>query len=338
MTRKVNHSLLDRAKANKRDEFYTLYPDIERELQHYESHFRDKVIFCNCDDPRVSNFFKYFADNFHRLGLRKVICSCYRKYNLDLFSHSLPEYGFYYEYTDAENIVPAPEDLTHFHGDGDFRSEESIALLKQADIVVTNPPFSLFREYVAQLIYYRKKFLIISNINAITYKEVFTLIQANRIWLGVNFGRGISGFIVPEDYELYGTETRIDSYGNRIISPNNCLWLTNLDNFKRHEFIQLTRKYFGHEAEYPFYDNYPAINSDRTQDIPADYDGAVGVPITFLHKYNPEQFEILGFRKGIDGKDLSIKGKCPYFRILVRRKKKQPPPGFLQKVLCDVHI
>ena len=319
MTRKANHSLLDLAKRNKRDEFYTLYPDIERELTHYASHFKDKVIFCNCDDPRTSNFFKYFADNFHVLGIKKIICSCYRKYDPDLFNPSL-EHGFYYEYTGSEDIIPDADDLIRFNGDGDFRSDESISLLRETDIVITNPPFSLFREYIKQLAAHRKKFLVISSINAITYKEVFTLIQGNRVWLGINFGRGISGFSVPEDYELYGTETRTDSEGRKIISPNNCLWLTNLDNFKRHEFIPLKRRYFGNETEYPHYDNYPAINVDRTEDIPFDYAGVIGVPITFLHKYSPEQFEILGFRKGLDGKDLSINGKCPYFRILIRRK------------------
>ena len=320
MTRRVNHSLLNLAKRNKRDEFYTLYADVERELQHYAPHLRDKVILCNCDDPRYSNFFRYFVNNFHRLGIKKIICSCCRKYDPDLFTPSL-EHGFCYEYTGTENITPNAEVFSYFHGDGDFRSEESISLLKQADIVITNPPFSLFREYIAQLTTYSKKFLVISSINAITYKEVFTLIQDGKIWLGVNFGRGISGFIVPEDYELYGTETRIDTSGRKIISPNNCLWFTNLDHYRRHEFITLTRKYYGHESEYHCYDNYPAINTDRTENIPADYYDAVGVPITFLHKYNPEQFEILGFRKGLDGKDLSINGRCPYFRILVRRKK-----------------
>ncbi len=319
MTRKANHSLLHQAKANKRDEFYTLYPDVERELIHYTSHFRDKIIFCNCDDPRTSSFFKYFADNFYNFGIKKIICSCYRKYDPDLFNPSL-EHGFYYEYTGSESIAPSDEELIHFQGDGDFRSEESISLLRQADIVITNPPFSLFREYIKQLAAHRKKFLIISNINAITYKEVFTLIQANRVWLGVNFGRGISGFRVPEDYELYGTETRTDSEGRKIISPNNCLWLTNLDNFKRHESIPLTRKYSGNESIYQHYDNYPAINVDRTEDIPSDYAGAMGVPITFLHRYSPEQFEILGFRKGLDGRDLAINGRCPYFRILIKRK------------------
>ena len=320
MTRKANHSLLDLAKINKRDEFYTLYPDIERELQYYESHFTNKIVYCNCDDPCTSNFYKYFAFNFHRLGLRKLICSCYRNDDGDLFSSSR-ENGFCYEYTGRENINPSHDDMTFFNGNGDFRSAECIDFLRQSDIVVTNPPFSLFREYVRQLITYGKKFLIISNINAITYKEIFTLIQSNKIWLGVNFGRGISGFTVPENYGLYGTETRTDESGNRIISPNNCLWLTNMDNFRQHEIIPLTKKYYGHESEYPFYDNYPAINVDRTRDIPLDYAGAMGVPLTFLHKYSPEQFMILGFRKGNDGKDLSINGRYPYFRILIRNKQ-----------------
>lgn len=319
MARKVQHSLLDKAKLNKNDEFYTQYTDIERELQYYESHFAGRTVLCNCDDARTSNFFKYFMHNFHRLGLKKVISSCYMKYEADLFNSSR-ERGFYYEYTGHEKINPSTEDITRFTGDGDFRSTESIELLRQSDIVVTNPPFSLFREYIGQLMRYRKKFLVISNINAITYKEIFTLIKDNKIWLGVNFGRGISGFIVPEHYELYGTETRIDEQGQRIISPNNCLWLTNLDNFRRHENIPLTKKYYGHESEYPFYDNYPAINIDRTNDIPEDYCGVMGVPITFLHKYSPEQFEIIRFRKGNDGRDLSINGRYPYFRILIRNK------------------
>ena len=217
---------------------------------------------------------------------------------------------------DAEEIGIIP-----LKGDGDFRSKESIDLLKQADIVVTNPPFSLFREYVDQLVKYDKKFLIIGNINAITYKEIFKLIKENKAWLGINMGRGISGFIVPDHYELYGTETSIDSFGNRIISPNNCLWLTNLDTFKRHEDIVLTKKYYGNEIEYPYFDNYDAINVNKTQDIPMDFAGVMGVPITFLHKYNPEQFELIKFRKGNDEKDLSINGKCPYFRILIKNRR-----------------
>jgi hypothetical protein len=185
---------------------------------------------------------------------------------------------------------------------------------------VTNPPFSLFREYISQLDRYNKDFLIISNINAITYKEVFPLIQANKVWLGVSFGRGISGFIVPESYELYGTETTVLENGDRIISPNNCMWLTSLDNEKRHQPIELVKKYEGNEADYPLYDNYSGINVSKTQNIPADYMGAMGVPITFLNKYDPEQFEIIKFRKGDDDKDLRVNGKAPYFRILIKRK------------------
>lgn len=324
MARHAGRLLLDRARVSKNDEFYTLYPDIERELRYYESHFMNKTVYCNCDDVRFSNFYRYFADNFSRLGLKKLICSCYRKDEANLFSPRR-EHGFYYEYTGHENSTPGLDDVEHFEGNGDFRSEESTGLLKQSDIVVTNPPFSLFRNYLNQLITYGKKFLVISNINAITYKEVFLLIQSGKIWLGVNFGRGISGFIVPENYPLYGTETRTDENGCNIISPNNCLWLTNLDTPKRHEIIPLTKQYFGHESEYPSYDNYPAINVDRTADIPADYCGAMGVPLSFLHRHNPEQFEILGFRKGNDGRDLRINGKCPYFRILIRRKKTAPP-------------
>ena len=210
--------------------------------------------------------------------------------------------------------------VTQLQGNGDFRSEECIQILEHSDIVVTNPPFSLFREYICQLDSHKKDFLVISNINAITYKEVFPLIRANKAWLGVCFGRGISGFIVPENYELYGTETKIDENGNRIISPNNCMWLTSLDNEKRHQPIELVKKYKGNEDAYPFYDNYHGINVNKTQDIPADYMGAMGVPITFLNKYDPEQFEILKFRKGDDDKDLKINGKAPYFRILIKRK------------------
>lgn len=278
MARKVDHSLLDRAKINKKDEFYTQLADIERELAYYEQHFRNKTVFCNCDDVRKSNFYRYFTENFERLGLKKVICACYRKSDRDLFS------------------------------DGG------------ADIVVSNPPFSLFREYISQLDRYRKKFLVIGNINAITYKEVFALIRENKAWMGVNMGRGISGFIVPEDYELYGLETKIGEAGERIVSPNNCMWLTNLDNACRHGFIPLTKKYRGNEAAYPKFDNYDAINVGRTRDIPFDYKGVMGVPITFLHRFNPDQFKIVKFRKGNDEKDLRVGGKPTYFRILIQSR------------------
>ena len=325
MARNATNKLLQQAKKSKSDEFYTQFSDIESELQHYKNHFKNKVVYCNCDDPTISNFFKYFALNFKTLGLKKLIASCYREQEIDLFNSNKTENGSFYEYTgtDEENIVPTSKDIIYFKGDGDFRSSESIELLKQSDIVVTNPPFSLFREFIAQLVKYEKDFLIIGNINAITYKEIFRLIKENKAWLGINLGRGVSGFIVPEHYELYGTETKIDSFGNRIISPNNCLWLTNLDTSKRHEDIELTKKYYGKESDYSKYDNYNGINVDKTQNIPMDYEGFMGVPITFLHKFNPDQFEIIKFRKGDDEKDLSINGKCPYFRIIIKTCKKR---------------
>lgn len=321
MGRNATNKLLQKAKKSKCDEFYTQLSDIERELQYYKEHFNGKVVYCNCDDPQTSNFFKYFYLNFKELKLKKLIASCYKEQVIDLFTTETNSNGFFYEYTGDNGEKPTSSNIVYFRGDGDFRSQESIRLLQQSDIVVTNPPFSLFREYVAQLIKYDKKFLIIGNINAITYKEIFKLIKENKAWLGINLGRGISGFIVPEHYDLYGTEVRIDDLGNRIVSPNNCLWLTNLETFQRHENILLTKKYIGHESEYPKYDNCNGINVNKTQDIPSDYAGLMGVPITFLHKFNPNQFEIIKFRKGDDDKDLSINGKCPYFRILIKNKQ-----------------
>lgn len=323
MARNATNKLLQQAKRSKSDEFYTQLCDIESELKHYKPHFKNKTVFCNCDDPRLSNFFRYFAINFEELQLKNVLTSCYKEQPNSLFAEKSSESGFFFEYTNSEeekSQLNSPI-VKPFNGNGDFRSNESIELLKRSDIVVTNPPFSLFREYVEQLVKHNKKFLIIGNVNAITYKEIFALIQANKAWLGINLGRGVSGFIVPEHYELYGTEARIDETGNRIVSPNNCLWLTNLDTFRRHEDIQLKKRYHGNEHEYPKYDNYDGINVNRTEDIPSDYAGAMGVPITFLHKFNPDQFELIRFRKGDDEKDLSINGKCPYFRIIIKNKR-----------------
>ncbi len=324
---KTLNQTLHIAKFSKKDEFYTQLSDIESELKHYQEHFKNKVVFCNCDDPRNSNFFNYFACNFENLGLKKLLTTCYKNQEKDLFIQEESENAVFLEYTGDRNgnKVPDAEEIgiKPLKGNGDFRSQETIELLKQSDIIVTNPPFSLFREYVEQLVKYQKKFLIIGNINAITYKEIFKLIKENKAWLGVNMGRGISGFIVPDHYELYGTEARVDSSGDRIISPNNCLWLTNLDTSKRHEDIVLSKTYYGNESEYPKFDNYDAINVNKTKDIPMDYKGTMGVPITFLHKFNPEQFELVKFRKGNDDKDLSIKGKCPYFRILIKNKRLQ---------------
>lgn len=322
--RRNGNELLRKAKKNKNDEFYTQLIDIERELKYYKNKFKNKVIYCNCDDPTISNFYKYFAINFKKLGLKKLIASCYIDNEASLFNYNQPHLnGYYYQYSglDDEIIFPSSEDVTYFEGDGDFRSSESLNLLKEADIVITNPPFSLFREHINQIIQHNKEFLVIGNINAITYKDIFKLIKDNKAWMGVNMGRGISGFIVPEHYNLYGTETRVDELGNKIISPNNALWLTNLDNYVRHTDIELTKTYKGNEHEYPTYDNYDGINVNKTKDIPKDFQGAMGVPITFLHKFNPQQFEIIKFRKGDDNKDLSVNGKTPYFRILIKHLK-----------------
>ena len=323
MARRATNQLLQKAKKSKSDEFYTQLCDIERELQYYQNCFDGKVVYCNCDDPRTSNFFRYFATNFHKLGLKKLIASCYVEDTYDLFNIQDSEKGFYCEYNGESGIQFNPSDveIEYFRGNGDFRSLECIEFLKQSDIVVTNPPFSLFREFVAQIVKYDKLFLIIGNVNAITYKEIFDLIQKDKVWLGVNLGRGISGFIVPEHYDLYGTEVSVNSEGQTIIATNNCLWLTNLELKQRNEELDLSKEYAGNENDYPKYDNCDGINVNKTQDIPRDYDGLMGVPITFLHKYNPNQFEIVKFRKGDDGKDLSVNGKCPYFRILIKNRR-----------------
>lgn len=318
MARNATNKLLQKAKKSKCDEFYTQFGDIERELQYYQDQFEGKIVYCNCDDPMNSNFFRYFVANFHNLGLKKLIASCYREADNSLFQEQQMEKGIYCEYCGENN---SDIELIPFKGDGDFRSAESIELLKQSDIVVTNPPFSLFREFISQIMKYNKSFLVIGNVNAITYKEVFELIQRNKAWLGVNLGRGISGFIVPDYYGHYGTEINVNSEGKTIISTNSCLWLTNLELSQRHKDIELTKVYKGNEDKYPHFNNCNGINIDRTKDIPKDYHGLMGVPITFLHKYNPEQFEIVRFRKGDDGKDLQINGKCPYFRILIRNKR-----------------
>jgi len=286
---------LHTAKKSKKDEFYTQLSDIEKELKHYKDHFQGKVVYCNCDDPRVSNFFHYFSYNFERLGLKKLVATCYKSQNMDLFSQNNSEQAVYLEYDgDAnKNNSPDPDEIgiKPLQGDGDFRSPESIELLKQADVVVTNPPFSLFREYVAQLVEYEKQFLILGHQNAITYKETFKLIKDNKLWLGMNNG-GEKWFQVNGDYDIE-TESRKKVVGGiKYFSMGSVNWFTNMDNPKRHEDLILYKKYT--PEEYPTYVNYDAINVDKVADIPGDYDGAMGVPITFLDKYNPEQFDIVG--------------------------------------------
>ncbi|HQR73991.1 MAG TPA: adenine-specific methyltransferase EcoRI family protein [Sulfurovum sp.] len=290
--KKVLNKNLHSAKKGKNDEFYTQLEDIERELKHYKEHFKNKVVYCNCDDPRVSNFFHYFSHNFEKLGLKKLIATCYKNQDTNLFSQNNSENAVYLEYDGDKNgdNVPNVEEIgVHaLNGDGDFRSQESIELLKQADIVVTNPPFSLFREYVAQLVEYDKKFVIVGHQNAITYKEIFKLIKENKLWLGYGF-KGGAGHFINIKYEDYATAS---DHKEGMIRVSGVVWFTNLEIKKRHEDLMLYKNYT--PEEYPTYDNYDAINVNKTKDIPIDYSGVMGVPITFLDKYNPEQFKILG--------------------------------------------
>lgn len=320
------------AKKAKKDEFYTQLVDIEAELKHYREHFKGKTVLCNCDDPRMSNFFYYFVLNFHDLGLKKLITTCYKNQDPSLFSESTSEQAVYLVYK-GEDIGTPPDPTTAglvcpLQGDGDFRSEECITFLEEADIVVTNPPFSLFREYVALLIKYDKKFIIIGHQNGITYKEVFPLILQNKIWLGYGF-RGNAGFFINHVYEDYASAS---SHKEGMIRVSGVTWYTNLDIQKRHEELTLYKKYS--PEEYPHYDNYDAINVDKTTDIPCDYDGVMGVPITYLDKHNPDQFEILDANDFIikdqapkkphgliKDKDGSVKGRIVYARILIRKRK-----------------
>lgn len=292
---------LHNAKRQKNDDFYTQLSDIENELKHYKQHFAGKVVYCNCDDPRASNFFHYFSHKFESLGLKKLITTCYKNRMPDMFSRHDSEQAIRLEYTGDRNRnrVPDAEEIgIHpLQGDGDFRSEECIELLKQADIVVTNPPFSLFREYVGQLIEYDKKFVIIGNKNAITYKEIFGLIKDNRLWVGnTPMGRDLL-FDVPDSYARELVSTKKEGSGYKIVNGaikarSQSIWFTNLDHAKRHEDLILYKTYS--PEEYPHYDNYDAINVDKTHEIPMDWGGAMGVPISFLDKYNPDQFEMVG--------------------------------------------
>lgn len=310
---------LKNAKKNKKDEFYTSLVDIEKELKYYKKHFENKVVFCNCDDPYESNFFKYFALNFNSLKLKKLICTCYagspivyeqlsildvkplkikevnpnKPYKIEITEVPDTNSDGAIDLSDVEFLIKNTKNtLSLLKGDGDFRSKECIELLKEADIVVTNPPFSLFREYLAQLMEYEKQFLIIGNVNAITNKEVFPLVMDNKIWLGASIHSGDREFRVPDNYPLNASGCRVDENGNKYIRVKGVRWWTNLDYPQRHEDLILYKKYKA--EEYPKYDNYDAINVDVTTSIPVDYDGIMGVPLTFIDKYNPEQFKILG--------------------------------------------
>ena len=321
---------LTKAKTSKNDEFYTQYHDIEKEINAYLEYdtnvFKGKTILLPCDDPEWSNFTKFFAQNFERFGLKKLISTSYapeskniKNYQPTLFEINDPQFdkaktivnGKIFSLTQDKTgdgkIDVNDLEWTYLEGDGDFRSKEIIKLRDEADIIITNPPFSLFRDFLHWIFETEKKFLIIGNINAITYKEVFPRIKENKIWLGNGMGRWISGFLVPETYELYGTEARIDEEGNRIVSTNNALWLTNIDHGRRHQPLPLMSmadniKFSKHKEvkgkEYQKYDNYDAIEVPFTDAIPNEYDGVMGVPISFLDKYCPEQFEIVALGIG----------------------------------------
>ena len=370
---------LNAAKTAKKDEFYTQLTDIERELQHYWPHFRDKVVLCNCNDPYESNFFKYFALRFNQLGLKKLICTCYNGspvqgnellLHFDGFDSEPTKIAYKVEITevrdlngdgavdlsDVRYLLQNDKNVLSILKTGDFRDLECIELLKQADIVVTNPPFSLFREYLGQLIEYDKKFVIIGNVNAVSYKEVFPLIKENKLWFGPSISSGDRKFNVPDDYPLSASGCGIDTDGRKFIRVKGVRWFTNLDHNKRHEEMDLICHYS--PEEYPTYDNYDAIDVSSTLDIPFDYAGIMGVPITFLDKYNPEQFEIIGAETNDFAESLGIKPigkewlekyrkvggtghytanmrnlvmtckgkpKKAYFRILIRNKHPQKP-------------
>lgn len=315
--------------------------DIEHELVHYREHFKDKVVLCNCDDPFESNFFRYFALNFNHLGLKKLMATSYcgspiagGEYQPSLFGDEpdAPSRHAYkaivthvedttgdggFDMEDVKVLLNAPgNEVAELHGDGkygagDFRSAECLELLDEADIVVTNPPFSLFREYVAKLVGHRKKFVIIGNQNAITYKEIFPLLRNNELWLG--YGK-VKEFVVPSSDHPERGNVKTDEDGRTIAKFGNICWYTNLDITKRHEDLLFYRHYKGHESDYPKYDNYDAIEVSHVKDIPEDYWGVMGVPITFMGKYNPDQFDIVAFRKGDDGRDLVFTREREYNR------------------------
>jgi addiction module RelB/DinJ family antitoxin len=353
---KSGNASLNRAFLVKKDEFYTQYEDIAREMTKHREKFKGKTVLCNCDDPFESAFFRFFATHFDKLELAGLISTCYAGSPIAGKEYPLEEATAAYKAVvaevpdetlvrpdgslDLEALFAMPgNSLAHLSGDGDFRSEECQALLKEADIVVTNPPFSLFREFITLLERHEKKFVILGNMNAVTYKEVFPLFRDNKVWYGETIHSGDRKFYVPESYPLNAANCGVDERGRRFIRVKGVRWLTNLDTTRRHEPIALTRCY--NPEEYPRYENYEAIDVGRTQDIPADYNGIMGVPITFLDKFCPDQFEIIMLANGnartnVSSKTLAaaryrphpedrggvgiINGRRVYVRILIRRK------------------
>lgn len=364
MATKSLNSNLHKANRAKKDEFYTQLIDIEKELKHYKDQFRGKVVYCNCDDPFESNFFKYFAANFNALGLKKLIATSYKpspiaNTQLGLFGDiktlatpkgrpkvtankfiinevdDMDDNGAFDLRDIAEQLkANKNNEWAPLEGEGDFRSKESLELLKQADIIVTNPPFSLFREYVEQLVEHKKKFIILGDQNAITYKDFFKLIKDNKLWLGYDNG-GTKWFQVPMDYDIPTESRKKIENGVQYFSMGRIVWFTNMETTKRHQELTLYKKYT--PEEYPRYDNYEAINVDKVSDIPMNYKGAMGVPITFLDKYNPNQFKIIGqthsgdaspevelLRKDPEHRHRGIvhgESKEKYARILIKNKK-----------------
>ncbi len=310
-----NTNLLEAVK-NPHDEFYTQLKDIEKELKNYKKYFKDKVVYCNCDHPKKSKFFHYFFKNFKKLKLKKLISSCYVDQNLTLFDLSRNPPKSVYTIYDGTG----KDEIKDLNGDGHFSSSECLNLLKQADIVVTNPPFSLFQKYLKQIIEHEKKFIIMGNLNALTYSSIKEKIETRQIWLGHSIRGGGTEFQIPDDYPLKAVNQRRDGYGRRFVSFGCVRWFTNLDHGFRPPFLLLNKKYHGNEDNYPKYDNFDAINVDRVKDIPMDYKGYIGVPITFLDKANYWQFRVEKFiRKGYNNKDLTLKGKYVYHRLLVKR-------------------
>jgi hypothetical protein len=355
----AGNSNLHNSRADKADEFYTQLSLIESELKYYRKHFKEKTVLCNCDDPYESNFFKYFAMNFNILGLKKLIATCYstspvaytqlslfdvkigddnknpqrKPYKIEITEVKDENHDGRTDLADVEILLQNRNNvLTVLKGDGDFRSEECVDLLKQADTVVTNPPFSLFREYVAQLIEHQKTFLIVGNQNAITYREISPLYRDSKIWLGNKSGH--FWFAVPDTYEEKETDFKIDENGQKWRRMGNICWFTNMDIEKRHEDMTLFREY--NPAAYPKYDNFDAIEVSNTADIPCDYYGVMGVPITFASKHNPDQFEYLGIDKDLtsDGGRFKLtkdgKRRTLYARMVIRRKKQEAKKGAAQ--------
>lgn len=360
----ANNKDMLKAKENRADEFYTSMEDISAELKYYRKYFKDAVVLCNCDDPYESNFFKYFALNFNRLKLKKLIATCYKgspviatqlswfpeleaskelnitanKKAYKIVVNEVPDINGdgAIDIADVEWLIQNDKNvLTELDDDGDFRSDECVDLMKEADIVCTNPPFSLFREYVALLVRLDKKFLVIGNLGATGYKEIFPLIRDNKVWLGPSIHSGDREFRVPDDYPLYAAGCRQDENGTKYIRVKGVRWFTNLDHNKRHEEIDLYKKY--NSEEYVSYDNFDAIDVNATSEIPRDYFGYMGVPLSFLDSYSPEQFEIIGIGSGTMGASIGVKRnyrgrtdiayttpdgthKCPYSRIIIKRK------------------